>query len=169
MSVKRRAARYGCLTAVSLCVGTCVGTCIVPAVQDRMLNTRLLAEMEESLRAIAHPDGTESVKVEKAVGLLIGCGNHRDFFVGELRTFSGNRDEIRAFYAGITIHNPVSDAAQAVEVAFVEPDGKLDGYLPDCYDRISGWDLSREQQGEPMYLVFIFSPCWPPTRDFCGT
>ena len=161
------AAQYTC-TAVAACILVALGGCaawvLLPMWRDARSNDRHLDAIADQMIEIEHPPGTSRVRVKKKVGLLIGNGNHCDYFVGELRTFSGADDAVIAFYSGKTIHNPVGDFDQKVQVAFPEPDGRFGDWLPDCSDSLDAWGLTPDERALSLYLVYVFSS-FRPNRD----
>jgi len=158
--------RWGCLVSMAVVLGT-LGPCGYAIVRDTVINNRHLSRMARAMQALKHPDGTARIRFESRVGLLVGCGNHNDFFVGELRTYSGDRERITEFYKGVAIHNPVGKFDQQVELVFPEPDGEFKAWLPDCFDRLAAWRISPQERGGHVYLVFVFSS-FPPDMDLRG-
>lgn len=68
-------------------------------------NNFRLWRFEQHFAALSHPPQSKFIERKKAVGLF-GNGNHCDFFVAELRSFSGSQHNIRNFYHPIRIIVP---------------------------------------------------------------
>jgi hypothetical protein len=69
---------------------------------------------------LVHPAGTRVVRRWSEVGNLIANGNHIDYFVGEMRSYTGSRQAIRHFYNGKTIWFPAARRRWGVDFLFVD-------------------------------------------------
>jgi hypothetical protein len=150
------------LAFIVLCLVACV-IVLAPVIGDTMAHDRKLRRYQAALRAAPHPGGTLLVSAEKRVGLFVGNGHHCDYFVGELRQYSGSRQEIEEFYAGVSIeeHGPVS-------LLFVE-NGQFSGparwTLPPRLDELSEWSVSPVELQIDVYLVYVLAPGFEPGHD----
>jgi len=141
----------------------------------------LLWQFSRKYAAIRHPAGTHSVKSHKELGLLIGNSNHVDFFVGELRTYSGPRQDLVKAYAGQEFVSPSSGDRIRVQVLFTDK-GKLSYAIPfpkgsPTMECKIGWDLpypvdkllnSKYDQTAEYYIVYIFDAGYRVGIDIRG-
>lgn len=75
-------------------------------------NNQILGEYERTFRKIDHPPDTAPVTFKRLVTRPPGNGSHCFYFVGEVRSFSGDRVNIEAFYADEQIQLQFFDQAQ---------------------------------------------------------
>lgn len=75
----------------SLCARSCCA--------DTIAHEQKLWRLEGSFRDVTHPAATALVTKRSRVGLLLGNGNHCDYFVGELRRTALSKELIREAYA----------------------------------------------------------------------
>ena len=66
----------------------------LPFVRDPVVNEWRSFRFRSRFAAISHPSGTERVRYESRFGLLVGNGNHCDYFAGELRTYAGTKESV---------------------------------------------------------------------------
>jgi hypothetical protein len=126
------------------------------------LNNRKLYKFERSFTALKHQPGTTSIKQASRVGLLVGNGDHCDYFVGEIRTYSGNPKSIGTFYSTTTLPSPHGNRrSEPPSVVFLK-NGDIaarDTYhLPSGLQSIKDWELPAGSGGKNLYLVFFLEP-----------
>ncbi len=147
------------LTLLSASIILCLVACVIvlsPVIGDTMAHDRKLRRYQAALNEAQHPGDTSLIRAEKRVGLFAGNGNHCDYFVGELRRYSGSRQEIKEFYAGVSIegHGPV-------ELLFVE-NGQFPELarqtLPHKLDELAEWSVSAAELRAGVYLVYVLAP-----------
>lgn len=112
-------------------------------------NSLHLWQLERAVASVRHPPQTRRLAQSKKLGLLVGNGNHCDFFVAELRDYSQTNltpRQIRAFYARTKIWNPLDERYENVDVATVE-----NGVLRASHD----WD------GTEQFIAHRFGRNWP--------
>ena len=107
------------------CVGVMAVLALWPVVGAPRVNDYRLWKVERSFRAIDHPPGTKLIKRLREVGLLIGNSNHCDYFVGELRSYTGRPEAIAAAYRSAKVWNPLPDGGE-IRVVFLK-----DGQIPE--------------------------------------
>lgn len=150
------------LTLIILCLVACV-IVLAPVIGDTIAHDRKLRRYQAALRDAPHPGDTLLVSAEKRVGLFVGNGNHCDYFVGELRQYSGSRQEIEEFYAGISI-----EGYGPVELLFVE-NGQFPEparwTLPRKLDELAEWSVSPVELQADVYLVYVLAPGFDPGYD----
>lgn len=118
-----------------------------------------LWKLDRSFRLINHPTGTMCVVHKRELGLLIGNGNHCDYFVGELRTYSVSKPKVSQFYERMTVLNPVSGKKEGLEVAFID-NGEVRGYkypefeVPDPIVEMAR-SLKQKHDKNRYYIVYI--------------
>lgn len=119
---------------------------------------------------LSHPSGTHVVENKRELGLLIANSNHIDYFVGQLRSYTGPRERVLAYYRGKTVWNPISKRRQAVEVVFVA--GFVRGDMVDLawpfpvVDMVDRW--KKRRSGDGLYIVYVFDPGYPCGLDLRG-
>src|SRR4051812_43881285 len=74
--------------------------------RDVVVNSRHLQQIEKALATIPAPIGSEPLQSRSAVGLLVGNGNHCDFFAGTVFRSAATPDSIRQHYSKSTFFNP---------------------------------------------------------------
>jgi hypothetical protein len=128
----------------------------IPFTGDAVRNSLHLWQLERQLKSLQQPSGTARVAFRSDVGLLVGNGNHCDFFVGELRSYSGPRAAIEQHYRDLRVFNPVTQKNETIDVIFVD-DWKIPGaHLPDEFDQISGWGVEQSEGSPHMYSIYVF-------------
>lgn len=120
-------------------------------------------QLSRKLGTVAHPAGTAHVHSRRQVGLLTGNGNHCDYFAGELRTYSGSRAELLAFYSGKELQSPLGRHQAEVQVAFFEASTRNER-LPHAHDEPTEWGLSPEA-ADRFYVVYLFDGGHDPGYD----
>jgi hypothetical protein len=65
---------------------------------DVVKNNLKLYRLADNFQSIQHYPHSQKVLSKRAVGLLRGNGNHCDFFVGQLRQYEGNKEDVKEFY-----------------------------------------------------------------------
>ena len=110
---------------------------------DILANNRHLHQMEIALAIIPVPSQTQLLTSRSAVGLLVGNGNHCDFFAGTLFRSTSTPDWIRQHYAGRTFLNPVTSKQEQIDVTILTNSESLSSqWLPNRFERIEAWGLS---------------------------
>lgn len=158
----RRARALGLVLLVLTLVGCFL--CTLLLFGDAVSHDLTLRAHEAEFKAMAHPPDTTLVARKSRVGLLAGNGNHCDYFVGELRTYSGPQEAISAFYDG---YRPAGELAW-LGIFFFE-DGVLpeEAYwdLPQGLDSLSGWSRRLAHSREDYYIVCTVDVGYPPGFD----
>lgn len=113
----------------------------------------VLQELETEFDEMRHPEGTTPVARQKTTGLLTDTSEACDFFIGEIRSYGGDNNQIVDWYAGqkagdeeislIFIDN--RDIATSDQVQFSITLASL-----------SQWELDLAQQNQPLYIVCTF-------------
>ncbi|MFC1856902.1 hypothetical protein ACFL9U_02615 [Thermodesulfobacteriota bacterium] len=128
-----------------------------PMSRDPIINSWKLWKFESSFVSLFHPKGTSRLALKSKVGLLSGNGNHCDFFVGELRTYSSEKEKIKNDYAGTLILNPISGRRQNIDILFIDDGIIPETRLPYDFDNLAGWNLPSDEKLKPMYLLYVFN------------
>jgi hypothetical protein len=118
-----------------------------PVVSDRLMNSWKLSKMETEFDKLDHPPGTVLLAQRSKVGVF-GNGNHCDFFVGQIRSYSCSKDLVEEFY-----ERESKKRRSYVEVLFID-DEKTD-FLCCYFSRLSDWGISQKPDHN-MYLVKLF-------------
>lgn len=104
-----------CIVALFICVYTyCCWFLIVPEIYQRVR----LAGLERGFRNIQHPPAT--TVIERESESMPYAANYCAYFVGELREFEGERQEIVDFYREQDLNGPFSED---LHILFVEDEG----------------------------------------------
>jgi hypothetical protein len=139
-----------------------------PFVGAPRVNDFRLWRVERSFDSVKHPSGTRLVMRIREVGLLIGNSNHCDYFVGELRSYSGEPERIKAAYAGARVWEPIPEGAGEVRVVFPQ-NGKVpneDAFtVPYLLEDSADWGVIPKF-GEKLYYVYFLSAGQDPGFDF---
>lgn len=125
---------------------------------------RLYAEHKNALKEIQHPPGTKFVATYNAFGALDktrimykedfpqGC----DYRVGEVREYSGNKENIASFYAAQTVNVRGQELSPGVLFIPIDQAGKI---APDGLTREEtiawgpvGFDLLENLKGDQSFL-----------------
>ena len=141
---------------------TC-GVLTFPVYKDFLLHDYTLYREVKAFRQIEHPAGTSRITFKKYLGLYLGNGNHCDYFIGELRRYTGEQQSIESFYSDKVV------ADLGVGVAFVEngefPEQFRQWNLPYRLDSLSVWLDSPTEPRDHLYLVYIFDIDLDPGWD----
>lgn len=139
---------------VIICISIISPLVIKPKMND-MAKDLALQELETAFNTINHPDNTERVSLEKVAGTLTDHSQGCDFFIGEVRSYQGPRDNIRAFYAGKSIKD-----YGVVRVIFIEDNSIPEANqseLPNNFNTLSQWNLEPTRLLQSLYIVYVFS------------
>lgn len=122
---------------------------------------------------LKHPSGTHIIAENSKLGLLIANSNHIDYFVGELRSYTGSRSDIRRFYKTKTVWNPIAHQQQNVELQFVDElnvDEYTDLSVPDPIIDIINKFSGKHAPGNrnKLYVIYVFDPGYPCGLDIRG-
>ena len=132
-----------------------LGFFMFPIVADTAVNSKNLRLFKKRIEALSHPDHSQAVTTHGKVGLLIGNGNHCDFFVGHVRSFDGNKAIILKHYKDLTFLNPVTKNHEKYDILFFEDDKTPNSDLPYEFDSLDAWQV-REHDLKKLYVVSIF-------------
>lgn len=113
-------------------------------------NTQL-SRYDKALRQLEHPMGTSRIASKKDVSSF-WSKNACDYFVGELRQYSGASWEIRDFY----VDQPREDSSlESIELLFIENGEFPEDVLPDTLDTLEEWGVSSSGPGEKLYIIYF--------------
>ena len=109
-----------------------------------------LTQYDRAFRSIQHPPDSTLVKSRKAIALgpVNGsCG----YFIGELRKYSGSKQEVQTFYSGQTTLGKVT-------LVFVEKADDLLTALKGYYtvDDLSDWQIAPSDFQKNLYLIYFY-------------
>jgi hypothetical protein len=135
--------------------------CVAGSLPSSIAHNRQLDEYTEAFESIAHPDGTQSVRLWRTVGLLAGDGNHCDYFVGEVRTLAGEPWQVEAFYSQQRVDAYRLRVAFARDGVFVEDEFGP----PRGFDEVGEWVQPSEYAGD-LYLVYMLILGYPAEGDW---
>ena len=140
------------------------GFFIFPIVANTTTNSSHLRLFRKRIKALSHPDHSESVTTHSKIGLLVGNGNHCDFFVGHIRSFDGNKVMIQNHYKNLTFLNPITKNHENCDILFFEDDKTPTSYLPYEFDSLDAWQVKGHDLTK-LYVLSIFRS-YDANRDF---
>jgi hypothetical protein len=150
----RKSARLGCGCLMSPFL-----LLVVLGFGTPFYNNSRMSRLERNFAGLSHPASSQFLRREKFIG-LIGNGNHCDFVVAELRSYS-KTGQIRSAYAAsrLAVPNDADDDSQGtkggtqpVELEFL-PSPLPKGYRWK-YHGVFDWNLSA-LAGQHLYVVIM--------------
>jgi hypothetical protein len=140
---------------VIICVNV-LSKCVVQPMMNDVSQKMELQELETAFNTVQHPDQTERVDMQKAIGLLTDQSESCDIFIGEIRSYGGERDQISAAYAGQTVKGYGEPGVIFIEDKIIPAADNLS--LPSMFSSLSQWNIDPATLEKPLYLVYIFLP-----------
>ena len=149
-----RSTNYEMIYAFLAIIVICILNLLGPYVNTMFKNIERDITLQEFVTAfgkLQQPAQTTQVSLKTAVGRFSTSQTSCDFFVGELRSYPGNQDEVRAAYASQSVQN-----AGEIQVVFVEngeimpPGGQP---FPESLKTLERWESTPVDQ--PLYIVYI--------------
>ena len=163
--VSKRHSKPYVLSITSTFLAACLILCAIllfPFARDVLLHDYALYRYSQAFRRISHPANTSPVSYKKYVGLISGNGNHCNYFLGELRRYSGDRQTISSFYAGQD-YTGLGDGLMFIENGEFPAAGR--NWLPPDLAVLSAWLDSPDQPRDHLYLVYTFHLDLDPGLD----
>jgi hypothetical protein len=133
-----------------------VVTLVVFVLGDVWGNSAALRRFQSQFATVSHPTNTRLITGRACVGLLVGNGNHCDFFVGELRAFSGDWDHVEKGYMGQAIVSPIDEKRVPVRALRVSDAFGGQERLPRDLETLEGWKADVQGDVEKLYIVYVF-------------
>ncbi|MHB1457368.1 MAG: hypothetical protein ACYC0V_10690 [Armatimonadota bacterium] len=105
---------------------------------------------------------------------MFGNGNHCDYFVGELRSYSGDRKQVVKKYSTQSFWSSESEENIPVEVLFIDHGKAHEGILywgvvpldlPDPVEDIIEDARKTYGKSEHLYITYIFDPGYATGLD----
>ena len=134
---------------------------VVPYSRDAIANSWRLHHFRGSLTSLPHLPGTSRVCVFSEVALFRGNSNHCDYFIAEIRTYSGPKSAIKSHYAPLRIDNPITKKKEKVDIIFFAGGRVLD---PEVwwwplygFEDISAWNIPAGSENLSMYALAVFN------------
>ena len=140
--------------------------CVVlpfPIYKDYLVHEFKLYREVWAFHQLKHPAGTSQIAFQKYLGLYLGNGNHCDYFVGELRQYTGDRKSVENFYAGKVVDNLGVSVAFADNADFLDELRQSD--LPFRFDALPLSSESTSPVPDHLYIVYIFDMDFDPGWD----
>ncbi|NEQ46568.1 MAG: hypothetical protein F6K00_24705 [Leptolyngbya sp. SIOISBB] len=109
------------------------------------LNNQILSEYEQVFRETAHPPDTSKVASKRLVTRPPGNGSHCFYFVGEVRSFSGDQARIKDFYTDSQIQLQLFE------------NGQLNRFPYDWLSQLTNWEISKASSRDSYYLIYILN------------
>lgn len=115
-------------------------------------NNRNMNKLKRIFQNIKHYKGVEIIDKKAMFGLLVGNGNHCDYFVGLLCKYDGEFQEVAKYYSGLEFDCPINN--QKDKFSIIRPvDGKFDAWLPYDADELTFWKHNNEKK---VFLLYVF-------------
>ena len=108
-------------------------------------NNQILDEYKQAFRKIPHPLYTSKVAFKSLVVRPPGSGSHCYYFIGEVRSFSGDQAKIKAFYG-----------EEQIQLQFFEH-GQLNRFPYGWLSQLAEWEISKVDSGENYYLIYTLN------------
>ena len=154
--VSKRLSKPHALSLTVTLLAACLILCAIllfPFARDVLLHDYALYRYSQDFNQVRHPADTNLVSSKKYLGLISGNGNHCNYFIGELRSYTGDPAQIAAFYAGQGF------TGLGNELVFMEngefPADDL-GLLPPADPVLSAWLGSTILHRDHIYLIYTF-------------
>lgn len=125
-----------------------------------------LWRLRNSLASVHHPAGTSSLKFVQDVGNLTGTSNHIDYFVGEVRTYSGSKIQVKSFYSGLKVWNPAARSFERPQVIFADDTSQEAESLAWSQEG-KNWSL-LPANNQKSYVIYIYDGGYGPGLDIRG-
>ena len=132
--------------------GVAVG---LPHARDYVGNSFNLWQMERALATMHHAPRSLCITQESRVGLLMGGEGRCDYFVGQLRTYSGDRATVRDHYRQATLLNPITGRREPANLIFINGDRVRPSLVPPGLDTLAAWGLDAQRACRPMVIVYV--------------
>jgi len=128
-----------------------------PCARDSFNNSRNLVKIQQALREIPIPSNTHRFASNSALGLLVGNGNHCDFFAGEIFRSELSPDAILQHYTNRLILNPITGDKEEIDVRVITNAIQLSSlWLPDRFTHPDAWGISTDTfSNATVYLVSV--------------
>ena len=140
--------------------------CVVvpfPIYKDYLVHDYKLEREAWAFKQLEHPPGTSRIAFQKYLDLYVGNSNHCDYFVGELRQYTGDSQAIESFYADKVVDGLGVSVAIARNGDLLEELQQSD--MPFQFDNLPVWSTSSAPARDHLYLVYIFDINFDPGWD----
>lgn len=120
---------------------------------------------------LEHPRATKMIARSSELGLLIAASNHIDYFVGQMRSYTGPRVAIRRYYKSRTVWNPIAHRRDSVELLFADEFRKgplTDFEWPDPVLELLEKSRETGLPSNRLYIVYVFDGGYPCGLDIRG-
>ena len=111
-----------------------------------------LQDLEAEFDGIQHPEKTTPLARQKAAGLFTETSQACDFFIGEIRSYTGEKDQIVNWYADQKV------GEGEIGLTFIENreiPASDQAHLPNTLTSLSQWEVDPAQGNQPLYIVYI--------------
>ncbi len=113
--------------------------------------TKLL-EFEKDFEKIKHPQGSERISMRSTFGNFAHGQKGCDFFVGEFRSYIGDKDAVQTGYSSQTVDN------YSPQVVFLESEQfpeELKNIIPSPLNEVGEGNLSQTNGQQQIYLLYL--------------
>lgn len=121
---------------------------------ENILKDSTLGELEAAFKGIPHPKSTQQIVLQKEAGQFTGDDKNCDFFVGEVRSYKGTPESIRAFYERQKVKDFGDARVIMLENGLIPEAEKAN--LPGNLNSLSQWNLPSTET-QLLYIVYVFS------------
>jgi len=145
---------YVFLAVLVICCLTILGPWVIQPKMQEISRDLTLQTLETAYKTIQHPAQTGPLAFQAVFWNDAANGKGCNFFVGEIRTYSGEPVGILSAYATQNVKN-----AGTIQVVFIErgtiPADETSGISP-ALRALESWAIPSSQLEQPLYLVYIF-------------
>ncbi|WP_395733574.1 hypothetical protein [Prosthecobacter sp.] len=134
---------------------------------DTIANDLRLSKITRQLDTLPQPPGTILISTKAAVGLLVGNGNHCDFFAGAVYRSQSSAEAIQQHYEGRQFQNPLSGKNEEWDITILKDKNSFASlWLPDDFDHPEAWGLASESYSAGTLFIVRAMRSYDANGDF---
>jgi len=141
------------LLAIGLICGLSIaGPRVIRPAMNKLAGSMVLQEFETAFQDVQHPAATERLSLRTVMGDFYDSVQGCDFYIGEVRRFTGSEEVILAAYVDQEV------SGNPLQVVFLEG-GRIPAWvrdsLPEPLNDLAGWELPPGVEQQPLYMVYF--------------
>jgi hypothetical protein len=134
---------------------------------DAVANDLRLWQITRQLNTLPQPPGTTQISTHAVVGLLVGNGNHCDFFAGAVYRSQSSIEAIQQHYEGRQFQNPVTGMNENWQITILKNKDSFDSlWLPYDFDHPEAWELTPESYSNGTLFLIHAMRSYNANGDF---
>jgi len=122
------------------------------SINNDLIGEEKIQELEVAFQEIQHPAGTERISSRNFIGEFTGGKQGCDFFVGEIRSFSGEQEGVLTAYSDQQI---IGNPVQTVSLDNMQIPDSVSSALPATLNNLADWKLPGVAEQRQLYLVYV--------------